>query len=98
MPEFKEVETTLTIQDQEYPCTFSFDHQPAEPATNDSPGCNESASITSIVIETKTGLVVDMFTPEYDWLLIDELHEALEEDALEHVKEQLEDQELDRAA
>ena len=98
MTEFNEVETTLYIQDQEYQCTFSFDYETSVPAAPGSPGCAESASITSIVIETKTGLVVDMLTPEYDWLLISELHESLEEDALAHVKVQLEDQQADRAA
>ena len=81
-----DIETTLFIQDCEYKCTFSFDHQHAEPEGFTDPGCSDEFTITGAVIEPSAGLIVDLFAKEYSWLMVSELNDSLEDDARAHVQ------------
>lgn len=85
--EYKDVETTIIINDKEYWCIFSFEYQPGEPQTKNYPGIESQVTIISLVIEPAPGFTVDLFTPSYDWLMTNEMHKALEMDANTHVKE-----------
>jgi len=91
----KQCQTNIYINDVEIPCHVEFDYQPAEPQTWNEPGIEESVQIVSCI--ATPGVVINLFTPGYDWLLTNDVIEGLEEDAIASIRMEEEAYECDKA-
>jgi hypothetical protein len=76
-----EFESIIYINDIEIPVVVEYDYQPAEAETLTDPAIGEEITIIScsMKINAKT---TDLFTPEYDWLLSNDMIVDLEDEIL----------------
>ena len=73
--------TTIYINDVEYEANVVGNHDKGQKGTREDPEIKPSFEVTEIWINTKTTLGrINLKTPEYDWLIWDELDSMLEAD------------------
>ena len=104
MPEYKEVELTVVLNDVEYKCWLDFDYQPPEKSyfnwitgdANDE--VNEAAKIDRIKVQVSETCDIELKSEEYNFLLKDnDIESDLEISCIEYIHEQQQQAFIDAA-